>query len=88
MPSLDGGDNFFKAREWRRVGVSLGDEAIDGRLEIEDGAEDTTFRSATAELGDEPLDSVEPRARGWCEVENEAGVAIKPCANVRCLWAA
>ena len=85
MPSLDGGDDFVgvgRPCEWLRVGVGLSDEAVDGRLEIDDGAEDTTFQSTSAELGEKPLDSVEPGARGWCEVENETRVAIEPCTNV------
>ena len=85
VPSLDGGDDFVRVggpREWLRVGVGLSDEAVDGRLEIDDGAEDTTFQSTSAELGEKPLDSVEPGARGWCEVENETRVAIKPGTNV------
>ena len=88
VPSLDGGDDFVRVggpREWLRVGVGLSDEAVDGRLEIDDGAEDTTFQSTSAELGENPLDSVEPGARGWCEVENETRVAIKPGTNVGCL---
>jgi hypothetical protein len=77
VPSLDGGDDFVGVggpREWL-IGVGLSDEAVDGRLEI-DGAEDTTFRSTSAELGEKSLDSVEPGARGLCEVENETRVAI------------
>ena len=53
-------------------------KAVNGGLEIDDGAEDTTFQATSAELGEEPLDSVEPGARGWCEVENETRVAIEP----------
>jgi hypothetical protein len=85
MPSLDGGDDFVRVcrpGEWLRVGVGLSDEPVDGRLEIDDGAEDTAFQSTSAELGEKSLDSVEPGARGWCEVENETRVAIEPGANV------
>jgi hypothetical protein len=79
VPSLDGGDDFVGVggpHEWLRVGVCLSDEAVDARLEIDDGTEDTTFQSTSAELREEPLDRVEPGARGWCEVENETRVAI------------
>ena len=85
MPSLDGGDDFVRVGcqpEWLRVGVGLSDEAVDGRLEIDDGAEDTTFQSTSAELGEKPLYSVEPGGRGWCEVENKTRVAIEPGTNV------
>lgn len=34
-----------------------------------------------AELGEEPLDGVEPRARSWRKVEHEARVAIEPGAD-------
>jgi hypothetical protein len=56
VPSLDGGDDFVGVggpREWL-IGVGLSDEAVDGRLEI-DGAEDTTFQSTSAELGEKAL---------------------------------
>src|ERR1700721_2182778 len=46
---------------------------------------DTTFQSTSAELGEETLDSVEPGARGWREVEDETRMAIEPGANVRML---
>jgi hypothetical protein len=45
-----------------RIGVGLSDEAVDRRLKIDDGAEDTTFQSTSAELSEKPLDSVEPEA--------------------------
>jgi len=57
VPSLDGGDDFIRIGrpgEWLRVGVGLSDEPIDGRLEIDDGAEDTTFQPTSAELGENP----------------------------------
>jgi hypothetical protein len=52
------------------------------RLMADDGAEDTPFQSTSAEPGEKSLDSVEPGARAWCEVENETRVAIKPGTNV------
>ena len=45
VPSLDGGDDFVGVGgpcEGLRVGVGLGDEAVDGGLEIDDGVEDKT----------------------------------------------
>ena len=63
VPSFDGGDDFggvSRPREGLRVGVGFGDEAVDGGLEIDDGAEDTALQSTPAELGEEPLDGVEP----------------------------
>jgi hypothetical protein len=85
VPSLDSGDDFVgvgRPREWFGIGVGLSDEAVDGGLEIDDGAEDTTFQSTSAELGEKRLDRVEPGARGWCEVENETRMTIEPRTNV------
>jgi hypothetical protein len=75
-PLFDGDDDFVRVGrlgEWLRVGVGFSDEPVDGRLEIDDGAEDTTFQSTSAELGEKSLDSVEPGARGWREVETKRG---------------
>ena len=91
MPSFDCGDDFVgigRPCEGLRVCVSLGDEAVDSGLEIDDRVEDTSLQSTAAELGEEPLDGVEPGARGWREVEDETRMAIEPGANVGCLWAA
>jgi len=49
VPSLDGGDDFVGVGgpcEGLRVGVGLGDEAVDGGLEIDDGAEDAALQSS------------------------------------------
>jgi len=88
VPSLDGGDDFVGVGgpcEGLRVGVGLGDEAVDGGLHIDDGVEDTALQSTPAEFGEKPLDGVEPGTRGWCEVEDETRVAIEPGTNVRML---
>ena len=42
--------------------IMLGDEAVDGGLEIDDRVEDTTFQAAFGGLGEEALDSIGPRA--------------------------
>jgi hypothetical protein len=65
VPSLRGGDDFVRVAvhvNGLRIGVGLSDEAVDRRLKIDDGAEDTTFQSTSAELSEKPLDSVEPEA--------------------------
>ena len=88
MPSFDGGDDFVgigRPCEGLRVCVGLSHEAVDGGLEIDDGVEDTALQSTPAELGEEPLDGVEPGARGWCEVEDETRMAVEPDANARML---
>ena len=63
VPSFDGGDDFVGVGgpcEGLRVGVGLGDEAVDSGLEFYDGVEDTALQSTPAELGEKSLDGVEP----------------------------
>ena len=54
-----------------RFGIFVGfsDEAIDGRLEIDEGVEDAALEPPPGEFGEEAFDGVEPRRRCWCEVE-------------------
>jgi hypothetical protein len=73
----------FAACEWLRVSVGLGNEAVDGGLEIDDGVKDAALQSTPAELCEKSLDGVEPGARGWCEMEDKSRMAIEPSANVR-----
>ena len=40
----------------------LGEESVDGSLEIDDGAENPTFQSSPGQLGEEALDGIEPGA--------------------------
>ena len=42
----------------------FGDEAVDGGLEVGDGVEHAPLELFPGELGEEPLDGVEPRRRG------------------------
>ena len=58
--------------------VVLGEEAVDGGLEVDDGAEDAAFQSALGQHGEEALDGVEPGARGRREVEDPARMAREP----------
>src|SRR5271167_4113770 len=57
------------------VGVEI---AVDGGLEIGDGAEDAALEALSGECGEEVLDGVEPGARGWREVEGPARMAGEP----------
>ena len=52
------------ARQTKGFGllVVLGDEAVDGGLQVDDGAEDAALQPPPGELGEEALDGVEPRA--------------------------
>ena len=88
MPSLDSGDDFVwigGPDEGLGVMVGLGDEAIDRRLELDEGMEDTTFEAAPRELGEEAFDGVEPGAGSRGEVEDEAGMAHEPRRDLRML---
>src|SRR6266702_4497447 len=67
----DPGEGFW-------IVIGLGDEAVNGCLEIDNGSEYPAFESALGEFGEETLDRVEPRAGGWREVEDEARVAGEP----------
>jgi hypothetical protein len=65
--------------------VGLRDEAVDGGLEIDHASEDTALQSLLGKSGEEPLDCVEPRARGRCEVDGEARVSVEPLTHLRML---
>jgi hypothetical protein len=82
MPSSDGGDDFVwigGPGEGPGSVVSLGEEAVDGGLEVDDRSEDAAFEPALGEVGEEAFDGVEPAGRGGREVENEAA---EPGANL------
>ncbi len=72
MPSFDGGNDAVCVGgpgEGPGVCIRLGDEAVDGGLQVNDGAEDAALEATSTELGEEALDGVEPRAGSWREVE-------------------
>ena len=69
--------------EWLWVGgIVFTDEAIDGGLEIDEGMEDTVLEPAPREFGKEALDGIEPRTRGWREVESPAWMTVEPGADL------
>jgi hypothetical protein len=63
----------------------LAHEAVDGALEIDQGVEDAALEPPLGEFGEEPLDSVEPRAGCRHEVECPAWVAVEPSTHLRVL---
>ena len=72
MPTGSGGDDFVGIGgpgEGLWLLVVIEDEAIDGGLEIDDGAEDTTFQSTSAELAKNPSTALSQ--------EHEVGVKWK-----------
>ena len=65
MPALDGRDDPVGVGgpdEGLGIGVLLGDEAVDGGLEVDQRMERASFEAPAAELGEEAFDRVEPRA--------------------------
>lgn len=65
MPAFDGGDDFIWVGgpdEGFGVGILLGDEAVDGGLEIDERMEHAALEAAVGELGEEALNGVEPGA--------------------------
>ena len=71
---------------WAFVGFR--EEAVDGRLEIGDPAEDAAPEPLVGQLGEEAFDRVEPGGRGRREMEVEAGVPLQPGRTFGCLWVA
>jgi hypothetical protein len=57
--------------------VVLGEVAVDGGLKVDDGVEDAALEASLRQLGEEAFDRIEPRARGWREVESEALMAVE-----------
>jgi hypothetical protein len=63
VPAFDGGDDCVGIggpHEGFWVIIGFPQEAVDGGLAIDDGAEGTAFEAALAELGEEALDGIEP----------------------------
>lgn len=81
MPAFDGSDDFVRIGgpgEGFGVIAALGEEAVDGSLEINDRMEDAALEAAFGESGEEAFHRVEPRTRGRCEVEGEALMPVEP----------
>jgi hypothetical protein len=80
MPTIGGGDDFVwigGPDEGLWLLVVVGDEAIDGGLEIDDAFEDAALEAPLGEDGEETLDGVEPTGRGW------RGPSCRPGPRVR-----
>lgn len=86
VPSLDGGDDAAGVGgpdEGFGIIVGLVDKAVDGGLEVGDGAEHAALESAPGKLGEEALDGVQPGAGGGGEMEGPAPMAVQPGADLR-----
>ena len=75
---------FGSAVQTKGLGLSvcLGDEAVDGDLEINDGSEDAALEASARELGEEAFDRIEPGRRGRGEVERPARMLRQPLAHL------
>ena len=76
VPSFDGGDDFvgfLGPLEGARVSVGVDEEAFDGDLEFDDGAEHAAFEPSTGQLGKEALDGIEPRGGGGVKWKVQRG---------------
>src|SRR6266436_6916590 len=76
MPTIGGGDDFVwigGPDEGLWLLVVVGDEAIDGGLEIDDAFEDAALEAPLGEDGEETLDGVEPTGRGGREMNHPFG---------------
>src|SRR5258705_510553 len=85
MPTIGGGDDFVwigGPDEGLWLLVVVGDEAIDGGLEIDDAFEDTALEAPLGEDGEETLDGVEPTGRGGREMEAPARMTPQPLGRL------
>ena len=75
MPTIGGGDDFVwigGPDEGLWLLVVVGDEAIDGGLEINDRSEDAPLETPPGQSREQSLDRIEPGARFGGEVKDEA----------------
>ena len=86
MPAFDVGDDFGgiggPGKRLRAIFVVLGDEPVDGGLQLDDGVEDAAFQASFGELGEEALDGVEPGTGRGHEVKGEALMPGEPGADL------
>ena len=77
MP-LRAGDPGLTGQQWAWDIVGLGEEALDGGLEIDQGSEHAELQPSLAQLGEKTLHGIEPGGRFRRVVEGEARMAIEP----------
>jgi hypothetical protein len=61
--------------------VGFGEVPVDRGLELNDAFEDAALEPLAGQLGEEPLDSIEPGGRGRREVEVEPRMPSQPSAD-------
>lgn len=88
FPAFDSGEDALwigGPYEGFGIGVCLGDEAVDGDLQVNDGSEHASLEATAREFGEEVFDRIEPGCRGRGEVERPAGMPSQPLAYLRML---
>ena len=88
FPALDSGEDTLwigGPYEGFGIGVCLGDEAVDGELQVNDGSEHASLEATARELGEEAFDRIEPGRKGRGEVGRPAGIPGQPLAYPRML---
>jgi len=81
VPASDGSDDLVGIGgpdERLGVVISLGEEALDGGLEIDQRSEHAALEPSLAELSKEALDGVEPGSRFRRVMEHKAGMPVEP----------
>ena len=91
LPAFDSGQDaawIGGPGEGFRIAVCLGNEAVDGVLEIVDGSEDTALEAPARELGKEAFDGVEPDAEVGVKWKVQRGCWASRARTLGCLWVA
>ena len=81
VPPFDGGDDFIGIGgpdERLGLAIVLGDVAVDGSLQVDDGMKDSALEATLRQLGEEALDGVEPGGRSRRVMEHKAWVPAEP----------
>src|ERR1700757_2214671 len=84
-PAIDGGNDFVgigRPDEGLWFIVRLGEEAVDGGLEVNDRVKDAALQADAGELGEVAFDGIEPGGGCRGEVEGKAGMALQPGADL------
>ena len=87
-PAFDSGEDFFglsSPNEGLGMVVGLGEEAVDGILQLRERSEHAALEATAGELGEEAFDRIEPGCGGRGEVERPAGMPGQPLAHPRML---
>ncbi len=83
---FDDGTGGGRPDEGCGVGVVLFEVVVDGHLQVDDGVEYAATDALSGDLGEEPLDQVEPGRRGRREMNRGWRLSHRLTSGV--LWAA